>query len=95
MRALASRRGLPVWRAEDGFLRSVGLGSDLAMPASLVFDRTGIYYDPTGPSDLESLLESADFTPEELARAKALRARITSAGLSKYNVGGKLERGAA
>lgn len=88
VRELAAERDVPIWRVEDGFLRSVGLGSDLAMPASLVFDQTGIYYDPTQPSDLEALLEAGGFTAAELARAAALRARIVGAGLSKYNVGG-------
>lgn len=90
IRAIAARHEIPIWRVEDGFLRSVGLGSDLAMPASLVFDRTGIYYDPTGPSDLETLLERGRFSEGELRRARELRARIVGAGLSKYNVGGDL-----
>ncbi|MEZ4445553.1 MAG: hypothetical protein R3B72_41140 [Polyangiaceae bacterium] len=87
VRSLAARHDIAITRVEDGFLRSVGLGSDLAVPASLVFDSRGIYYDPTGPSDLEHLLEQGRFDDEELARAKALRERIVAAGLSKYNVG--------
>lgn len=87
VRALARTHGVPVWRMEDGFLRSVGLGSDLATPASLVVDREGIYYDPTGPSELETILRTASFTVEELERAAALRRVIVSSGLSKYNVG--------
>ncbi len=43
-------------RMEDGFLRSAQLGSDLTTPLSLVLDRSGMYYDATGPSDLEQLL---------------------------------------
>lgn len=76
LRGLAARRNLPIWRVEDGFLRSVGLGSDWAMPASLVFDKTGLYYDPRHPSDLESLLEHDTFTPAEIERAASLRERI-------------------
>ncbi|HTM22967.1 MAG TPA: hypothetical protein VL172_20735, partial [Kofleriaceae bacterium] len=49
---LSERHGVPIWCMEDGFLRSVGLGFDPTMPASLVVDREGIYYDPTGPSEL-------------------------------------------
>ncbi|MFZ0614540.1 MAG: hypothetical protein WAM73_20005, partial [Desulfobacterales bacterium] len=52
----ARRRGLPVHHMEDGFLRSVGLGSDIVRPVSLVVDTQGIYFDPTRPSDLETLL---------------------------------------
>lgn len=87
VRALAARRGLRIWRVEDGFLRSVGLGSDLTMPASLVVDRLGIYYDPSQPSELEDILMNAEFTSAELDRARALRALVVGSGLSKYNVG--------
>ena len=87
VRALADRHGLVVERMEDGFLRSVGLGSDLTTPASLVLDRQGIYYDPTQASDLEAILERSPFGAEELRRANALRRAIVDVGLSKYNVG--------
>ncbi len=50
-RAEAQRKSLPLWRMEDGFLRSSGLGSDLLPPLSLVLDKRGIYYDATRPSD--------------------------------------------
>jgi capsular polysaccharide export protein len=76
-----------VWRVEDGFLRSVGLGSDLFAPASLAFDRTGIYYDPRTPSDLETILQTSTFDAAQIERARRLRARIVGAGISKYNVG--------
>jgi capsular polysaccharide export protein len=81
---------VPVWHMEDGFLRSVGLGADLRRPSSLVLDRRGIYYDPTGPSDLEHFLGTHQFDERELARGKALREAILAARVSKYNVG---ERG--
>lgn len=86
-RDLAERHGTASWRMEDGFLRSVGLGSDMTSPASLVLDRSGIYYDPRGPSDLERILEAGGFTEDELARAAELRRRMVSARVSKYNVG--------
>ena len=82
--------GLPeggVLRVEDGFLRSVGLGADLVRPVSWVMDQTGIYYDATAPSDLERLLQTAEFPAELIARAQQLRERIVAAGLTKYNVG--------
>ena len=87
VRAVADRHRVPVWRMEDGFLRSVGLGSDLHVPASLVVDRLGIYYDPTRPSELEQILEAGGFGVEELDRARALREAIVRQGVSKYNVG--------
>jgi capsular polysaccharide export protein len=72
---------------EDGFLRSVGLGSDMTVPASLVVDRQGIYYDPRSPSELETILETSTFEGEVISAAQHLRARLLDTGLSKYNVG--------
>jgi capsular polysaccharide export protein len=76
-----------LWRMEDGFLRSVRLGAEITVPASLVVDTQGIYFDPTRPSDLEHLLETASVDDAELARARALREAIVEARISKYNVG--------
>ena len=76
-------------RLEDGFMRSVGLGADLVRPLSWVMDRRGMYYDATRPSDLESLLQTARFDSAILERASALRQQIVTAGLTKYNVGGR------
>ncbi len=76
-----------VLRIEDGFLRSVGLGAELARPLSWVADRRGVYYDASRPSDLEILLAQGEFSPDLRVRAAALRTRIVEAGLSKYNVG--------
>ncbi len=80
---------LPVLRMEDGFLRSVGLGAELTRPLSWVVDRRGIYYDATQPSDLETLLATADFPPALVARAATLRQRVVAAGITKYNVGAR------
>jgi len=82
----------PVVRIEDGFLRSTGLGSDLIPPGSLVIDHTGLYFDPSSASDLETLLNTKDLTPVEIRRAQKIRQRVLSAGLSKYNVGEKSQK---
>lgn len=74
---------------EDGYLRSVGLGSDLVKPLSLVFDQQGIYFDATRPSDLEEILQTGSFSEEELARAGRVRGLIVAEGLTKYNVESK------
>ncbi|MCF2870021.1 capsular polysaccharide biosynthesis protein [Octadecabacter sp. G9-8] len=98
--ALAAKtgRGRMVWagkaaghdsalRVEDGFLRSRGLGADLTPPLSLVLDDLGIYYDPTGPSRLETLIETATTLPDvAVRRAEDLITNIIGAGLSKYNL---------
>lgn len=89
-------RDLSIVTVEDGFLRSVGLGAHLVRPLSWVFDRSGIYYDATTQSDLESLLSHAVFDAPILQRARALRESIVRAGLTKYNVGnGEWERPSA
>ncbi|WP_333501620.1 capsular polysaccharide biosynthesis protein [Kluyvera genomosp. 2] len=86
-RQKASQYDIPVWRMEDGFLRSSGLGSDLQPPLSLVLDKTGIYYDASRPSDLENLLIHSDLTPEQQRRAESLRQKLIANKLSKYNLG--------
>ncbi len=77
----------PVWRLEDGFLRSVGLGADLVRPLSWVVDRSGIYFDPRQPSDLETLLNEGEIDADLVTRAAGLRAAIVGSGLTKYNLG--------
>lgn len=81
---LSSR--LTVLRLEDGFLRSVGLGTDLIRPMSWVVDGRGIYYDASRPSDLEHLLASHAFDLASVQRAARLRQRIVAERLTKYNV---------
>ncbi len=82
----AARQATPLVRVEDGFIRSVGLGSDFMPPASLVLDWNGIYYDPRQSSDLERLLLEAEFAPALIARARGLIARLVSGGITKYNL---------
>ncbi|PIE01275.1 MAG: hypothetical protein CSA79_00800 [Thiothrix nivea] len=84
---LSRQYNVPLWRVEDGFIRSAGLGSDYTPPLSLVLDKHGIYYDPGQVSDLEHLLEHHDFSPELLQRAQNLRALLLKYALSKYNLG--------
>lgn len=84
---LSNKYGVEPWCMEDGFLRSVGLGSDMAAPASLVVDRLGIYFDPSGPSELESILQNTNFSQALTTQAQCLRLRLLDTGLSKYNVG--------
>lgn len=84
--AVAAQRGMPVWRMEDGFLRSVGLGSDLFRPVSLVLDPSGMYYDPASGSALERMLASQRLQAEDLARAERFRQDYVKLKLSKYNL---------
>lgn len=80
----AQQRDVPLVRVEDGFVRSVGLGVDLVPPSSVVVDAQGIHFDPSGPSDLETILAQTRFGARLLERAGALRRAIVAAGISKY-----------
>ena len=80
-----------VTRVEDGFLRSRGLGARLVPPLSLVADSSGIYYDPSRPSDLEGwIARRATLTGAQQMRAERLIAALSEGGLTKYNLGGTL-----
>ena len=83
----AAKNALHVTRVEDGFIRSVGLGSDLTQPYSLVVDKHGIYFDPSQRSDLEDFLNTYNFKNDALllARAKSLVEKIIATKISKYN----------
>src|SRR5690606_3850261 len=78
--------GARLLRMEDGFVRSVGLGSDFVPPLSLVLDGTGIYFDPRQPSELEHLLNSRDFSQEDMRRAARVRELIVEQQITKYNI---------
>ncbi|WCT74857.1 beta-3-deoxy-D-manno-oct-2-ulosonic acid transferase [Sphingomonas naphthae] len=82
----ATAAGARVHLVEDGFLRSPGLGADLHPPLSVVVDGQGIYYDPSRPCDLETILATHEFPPAIKARADRLRQRIVTRGIGKYGV---------
>lgn len=84
--ALSRRTGAALWHVEDGFVRSVGLGSDMIPPLSVVVDRKGLHFDPSRPSDLEDILNGANFTREELDEAAFVRDFIVGNGITKYNL---------
>lgn len=83
---VAREAGVRLLRMEDGFVRSVGLGSDLIPPQSFVLDAKGIYFDPAGPSELEDMLNQREFTAADLLRAANVRETIVTHGISKYNI---------
>jgi capsular polysaccharide export protein len=84
--AFAQDKQLKLLHLEDGFVRSVGLGSDLIRPQSLVLDERGIYFDATRPSDLEHMLATRELTTEDRQRAQQVRAFIVEHGITKYNL---------
>ena len=88
---LSLQFGVDIWRVEDGFIRSAGLGSDYSPPVSLVVDKTGIYYDPTKPSDLERLLQTYDFDKQLIIRAEKVQQLLVELSISKYNLGSAID----
>ena len=82
-RRVAQAQGIPFLCLEDGFLRSVGLGST-EPPLSIVVDDLGIYYDATHPSRLDSQI-ARPLTGSETARARAIITAWRNGRVSKYN----------
>ncbi|MBB2156305.1 capsule biosynthesis protein [Gluconacetobacter diazotrophicus] len=83
----ARRVGIPLWRVEDGFIRSIGLGSALTPPSSITIDTRGMYYDPAQESDLEHILATSPFDDVLRARARKLMDALVLLGISKYGPG--------
>ena len=82
----AKQNQVNINRIEDGFIRSVSLGSDLTKAYSLVVDTKGIYFNPKKESDLEYILQNYKFDEDLLKRAKNLRKYLIEKKLSKYNI---------
>jgi len=83
--SFANENQIPIVRIEDGFIRSINLGSNHVRPYSLVFDDEGIYFDSTQPSRLENILNNCQFDDKIVEYANQLRKKIVSSKLSKYN----------
>lgn len=84
---LAQRLGVPLWTAEDGFLRSLDSGVNSRFGASFILDDLGVYFDSSRPSRLESLLAQRQqhWQTAEQERATRLIASLMDNHLSKYN----------
>lgn len=83
---LSKQCGATLLHMEDGFVRSVGLGSDFVPPHALVMDKQGLYFDARQPSDLETLLNNHPFNDEDRSRAGYVRSLIVDNDLTKYNI---------
>lgn len=83
---ILSRKKIPVFSIEDGFLRSMGGGILHSKPASICIDSVGIYFDGKKASELERILASYDFKgdPELMKRASAGLQLMRDARLTKY-----------
>ena len=85
--AVAARRGVPVVRIEDAFLRSLRPGRAGDAPLGLMIDGLGVHFDSASPSRLEQILATAPLDETNLlARARDGMARIRALDLSKYNI---------
>lgn len=87
IRQYALKKNIPYYRVEDGFIRSVQLGADKAVPLSICIDTQALYYDATDRSDLEDILNTYDFKsdPKLMIRAKLCMKRLKELNISKYN----------
>ena len=85
LKSIATELDARFLRIEDGFIRSVGLGSDLIKPSSIIFDEKGIYFDASKPSDLEDMLNNISFIDTDLKRAQKIRRQIIKNNITKYN----------
>lgn len=82
----AKRLKRPHLLLEDGLFRSVEIGLTGTPTLSILLDDKRAYYDATGPSRLEELLNSPrEFGTEELTRAERCMMTIAQRRLSKYN----------
>ncbi len=86
----ANKNKIKIVRVEDGFIRSVGLGSDLTRPLSLAFDDLGIYYNPLKESRLERILNNNIFDKHIISEAENLINKIVDLRISKYNFDQKM-----
>ena len=85
--AVAARRGAPLIRIEDAFLRSLRPGRMGDAPMGLMIDGLGVHFDASRPSTLETILLREPFDNSNLmTRARDGMARIQALDLSKYNM---------
>ncbi len=84
---IAQRRGVPLVRLEDTFLRSIRPGRAGGAPIGLMIDDLGVHFDSATPSRLEMLLATHPLDDAGLlARADEGIARLRHCDLSKYNL---------
>ena len=85
--AVAAKRGVPLIRLEDAFLRSIRPGRMGGGGLGVMIDGTGVHFDSSGPSRLETLLTTEHLDDSNLLqRARDGIARIRRMHLSKYNL---------
>ena len=84
---LAARRGVPLVRVEDAFLRSVHPGrAGGEAPLGLIFDPAGVHFDSSQPSRIEWILQDINFQNSNILHEASLLIHcLIQSDLSKYN----------
>ena len=84
---IAARRGVPLVRIEDAFLRSVHPGRARGeAPLGLLVDPVGVHFDPTRPSRIEQILgDRSLYNSNILVEVDRLTPVYLENSLSKYN----------
>jgi len=83
---VAGKVGSPIVRVEDALLRSVHPGRQGDPALGLLIDKTGVHFDPSKPSDIETLLATHPLDDTALLqRARHAIDALKYWHLSKYN----------
>ncbi len=85
--AMAAKTGAKLIRVEDAWLRSLFVGRHKrTAPMGLLIDHSGVHFDPSAPSDLETLLSTHPLDDTALLdRARGAIERLKETGLTKYS----------
>ncbi|WP_166416128.1 capsular polysaccharide biosynthesis protein [Cochlodiniinecator piscidefendens] len=82
---VAQKADALIVRAEDAFLRSVLPGRTGSAPIGLHLDHSGVHFDSSQPSDLETILATDPLDDQAiLNRARGAMAQLQELHLSKY-----------
>ncbi|MCL1126190.1 capsular polysaccharide biosynthesis protein [Shewanella surugensis] len=73
-------------RIEDGFIRSSGLGSNLARPSSLIIDPMNMYFNAQVNNTLRQQLNHAQIDEQAYQRGKTLISQLVDNDINKYNL---------
>lgn len=85
-RWVAERYDAPILHVEDAFLRSLHPGRSGEVPMGLLLDRSGLHFDPSLPSELETLLATHPLDDTALLnRARSGIERLRDGHLGKYS----------
>ncbi|WP_298774440.1 capsular polysaccharide biosynthesis protein [uncultured Shewanella sp.] len=76
-------------RIEDGFIRSSGLGSNLARPSSLIIDPLGMYFNAQVNNSLREKLNHIDINDDMYHRGQKLIQLLVDNDINKYNLIGQ------